>query len=184
MPRAILVTSLVVLAAFAVASLARAQGLSALKEHDINQPVDIEADRSELFGRDDAALYIGNVHVAQGQLDLFSERLHVFYSLPEGAANPEVHRLDATGNVRLESPSENASSDWGVYDVTERLITLGGNVVLTRGDSRLEGERLEIDLETGVAKLDGKTTENRSGRVRGRFVLPEKNDEDPGDDGG
>lgn len=183
MPRAIIVTSLVVLAACAVAFQAGAQGLSALKEHDINQPVEIEADRSELFGRDDAALFYGDVHVEQGELDLFSDRLHVFYSLPEGAADPEIHRLDATGNVRLQSPSESASSEWGVYDVTERLITLGGNVVMTRGDSRLEGERLEIDLETGVTKLDGKTTESQSGRVRGRFVLPEKKNEDPGDGG-
>jgi len=184
MPRAIIVTSVVVLAAFALAFEAQAQGLSALKAHDINQPVEIEADHSELFGRDDAALFIGNVHVEQGSLELFSDRLHVFYSLPEGATNPEIHRLDATGNVRLVSPSESAGSDWGVYDVTEQLITLGGNVILTRGESRLEGERLEIDLETGVTKLDGKTTQGQGGRVRGRFVLPDRKDEASEDDGG
>jgi len=183
MPQAIIMTILVLPLAIAAAFGAQAQGLSALKEHDINQPVEISAERSELFGRDDAALFIGSVHVIQGEMGLFSDRLHVFYSLPEGAADPEIYRLDATGHVRLESPSESARSEWGVYDVTERLITLGGGVVLTRGDSRLEGERLEIDLETGVTKLDGRATEREGGRVRGRFVLPDKENGDPGDDG-
>lgn len=152
-----------------------AQGLSALKDHNIDAPIEWEADRSELMGREDAAVLIGDVHVTQGDMELFSKRLHIFYNLPEGASDPQVQRLDATENVRLESPSETARASWGIYDVGERLITLGGGVTLNRGDSRLEGERLEIDLESGVTKLDGKRTgAEEQGRVRGRFVLPER----------
>jgi len=176
----------VLAAGFAVAATgAWAQGLSALKDHNIDAPIEWEADRSEVLGREDVAVLIGDVHVTQGDMELFSKRLHVFYSLPEGASDPEVQRLDATENVRLETPSETARASWGVYDVGERLITLGGGVTLNRGDSRLAGERLEIDLESGVTKLDGKPTgPDEQGRVRGRFVLPERDDGQAGEENG
>jgi len=164
---------------------AQAQGLSALKDHDIDGAITWEADRSELLGREDVAILIGNVHVRQGDMELFSDRLHVFYELPEGARDPKVQRLDATDNVRLESPSETARAAWGVYDVGERLITLGGGVNLVRGDSQLDGERLEIDLESGVTKLDGRRSgAEQEERVRGRFVLPENGEGDDEDGDG
>lgn len=148
------------------------QTISALKEHDINRPISWSAERSEILGREDLALLIGNVRVAQGDLLLTSDRLHIFYVLDDAAANPDVQRLDATGNVVLESPSETANAAWGVYDIENRLITLGGGVRLERGGSTLSGERLEIDLRNGVAKIDGGPVEGDSGRVEGEFALP------------
>lgn len=152
---------------------ALAQSLSALKNHDIDQPIEWEAERSELLGREDVALFIGDVHVVQGTLELFSDRLHVFYSIVEGQTDPNVERLDVTGNVTIVSLSEHVSAQWAVYDIPKRLITLGGGVKLSRGDTRLEGDRLEIDLVSGVTKLDGEATGREGARVRGRFILPE-----------
>lgn len=154
---------------------AATQSISALKNHDISQPIEWEADRSELLGREDVALFIGHVVVTQGGLSMRSDRLHVFYSLPEGSSDPVVERLDATGSVLLRSESETASADWGVYDVSGRIITLGGSVELVRGDTRLSGERLAIDLVSGVTRLDGDPAEGEEGRIRGRFVLPPAN---------
>lgn len=152
---------------------AAAQTLSALKNHNIDQPIEWEAERSELLGREDVALFIGDVHVTQGTLELTSDRLHVFYSLVEGQTDPSVERLDVTGNVTIVSPSERATSQWAVYDIPKRVITLGGGVKLNRGETRLEGDRLEIDLVSGVTKLDGEAAGEDGPRVRGRFILPE-----------
>ncbi len=157
----------------ACTSSAFSQGLSALKNHDIDQPIEWEAERSELLGREDVALFIGDVHVTQGTLELSSDRLHVFYSIVEGQTDPSVERLDVTGNVTIISPSEHVRAQWAVYDIPKRLITLGGGVKLNRGDTRLEGDRLEIDLISGVTKLDGEAADGDGARVRGRFILPE-----------
>lgn len=161
---------------------AMAQAISALRNHQVDGPIEWEADRSELLGREDTALFIGNVRVVQGELELTSDRLYVFYKLRPGEDDPDVERLDATGSVVVTSPSETARGDWGVYDIPQRIITLGGNVVVTRGDTRLAGERLEIDLESGVTRLDARTAEDQSGRVRGRFTVPRG--EGKPDDGG
>lgn len=160
---------------------AAAQAISALRNHRVDGPIEWEADRSELLGREDTALFIGNVRVLQGDLELTSDRLYVFYKLRPGEDDPDVERLDATGSVVVTSPSETARGDWGVYDIPNRIITLGGNVVVARGDTRLAGERLEIDLESGVTRLDARTEDDSRGRVRGRFTLPQG---ETGPDGG
>ncbi len=154
------------------ASTAAAQTISALRAHDVNQPIEWEADRSELLGREDTALFIGHVKVTQGSLVLRADRLYVFYKLPPGGDDPDVERLDATGHVRIESPSERVSADWGVYDIVNRIITLGGVVSVRRGETELHGKRLEIDLRSGVTKLDAGGPGAAGGRVRGRFAVP------------
>ncbi|MFQ5346449.1 MAG: LptA/OstA family protein [Rhodothalassiaceae bacterium] len=151
-----------------------AQAISALRAHDVDQPIEWEADRSELLGREDTALFIGHVKVTQGTLVLRADRLYVFYKLLPDSRDPEVERLDATGHVVIESPSESVTADWGVYDIVNRIITLGGVVTLRRGETELTGKRLEIDLRNGVTKLDANGVGGEAGRVRGRFAVPKK----------
>ena len=154
-------------------TLANAQGVSALKGHDSNAPVDVDADRIEVQDRADRAIFAGNVHVRQAALSLDAARLTVAYS---SAGGIEVERLDASGGVTVRSPSETARGDFGIYDLDRKLITLVGDVVLTRGGSRVSGSRLLIDLDTGRAVIDGGPpgTGESGGRVTGHFTVPQR----------
>jgi lipopolysaccharide export system protein LptA len=145
---------------------------SDLKSHDTYQPLDIDAERFELRQREGQAVFSGTVHVTQGKLILTSDTLTVFYESKGEGLNPSIDRLDARGRVKLSSSSEQVVSDWSVYDVNRRLVTFGGNVVLTQGQNTLNGERLELDLVSGLTKLDGEVGKN-DGRVRGTFSVPE-----------
>ena len=91
----------------------------------------------------------------------------------EGGGNPTILRIDAQGGVSLATPSERARSSYGIYDVTQRQLTMIGDVVLTQGDSVLRGQRLAIDLDSGRSTLDGASGSTRS-RVTGRFVVPQR----------
>lgn len=147
---------------------------SVLKSHDTYQPLDISAERLEMKQKEGRAIFKGAVNVRQGRMTLTADTLTVFYEAGQNAENPNIDRLDAQGSVQLMSESETLSGDWGVYDVDRRLITLGGNVVFAQGDNTLRGDRLEFDLVSGLAKLDGQASDD--GRVRGVFNVP-KNDE-------
>lgn len=160
----------------AIAALAQAQEpVSALKGHDANAPVDVTADRIEVQDRADRALFVGNVHVRQASLTLDTARLTVAYS---SAGGIQIQRLDASGGVVVRSPSETARGDFGVYDLDRRLITLIGDVVLSRGGSRINGSRLVIDLNSGRAVVDGGPAGvgQSGGRVTGRFTVPQRGD--------
>ena len=166
------------LLSFAVAAagfaLAPALGqTSALKGHNSNAPIDVASDRIEVQDRADRAIFSGNVVVRQSQLTLTAGRLTVAYSNSGGI---EIRRIDATGGVTVKSPSETARGDFGIYDLDRKLITLVGGVVLTRGDSRVNGARLVLDLDSGRAVMDGggpPGTTNQGGRVTGTFTVPQ-----------
>lgn len=164
-------------AAFAVSPVAGQEAGSALKGHDTDAPVDVAADRIEVQDRADRAIFSGNVDVRQGALRLNSARLTVAYSSSGGI---EIRRLEASGGVTLRSPSESARSQFAIYDLDRRLVTMIGAVSLTRGNSHVEGGRLVLDLDSGRAVMDGGTagapgTQNSGGRVTGRFTVPRRN---------
>ncbi len=90
-----------------------------------------------------------------------------------------VYWLDLTrisGGVVVRSPSETARGDFGIYDLNRRLITLIGAVRLERGDSRISGGRMTIDLDSGRAVVDGgpRGVGESGGRVTGRFTVPQR----------
>lgn len=156
-------------------ALAQTQGgpVSALKGHNSNAPIDVDAARIEVQDRADRAVFSGSVKVRQAELSLDTERLTVAYT---SAGGLQIDRLDASGGVVVRSPSETARGDFGIYDLNRRLITLIGSVQLQRGDSRISGGRMTIDLDSGRAVVDGGPAGvgESGGRVTGRFTVPQR----------
>lgn len=171
----LLVAALMV--AFAIGTLpVSAQQASALKGHDTGQALDILAGQIRIKQKKGQTFFTGGVKVSQGSLVLTANQIVVFYDLAEGFDNPSVQRLDATGGVALTSPSETVTSEWAVYDVEKRIVTLGGKVAYNSQNASIKGERLELNLITGLVKLDGQSQDGDQ-RVTGRFSVPkpEKN---------
>jgi lipopolysaccharide export system protein LptA len=168
----------------AIAQVRQEQPVSALKGHNSNAPVDVTADRIEVQDRADRAIFAGNVHVKQEDLTLNTDRLTVAYSSKAAAApatgngpgGVQIHRLDAAGGVVVHSPSETAKGDIGIYDLDRKLITLLGNVQLTRQQNQVNGSRLVIDLDSGRAVVDGGPpgVNQSGGRVTGHFTVPQR----------
>ena len=158
----------------ALGGVALAQSpISALRGHNTNAPIDVSADRIEVQDRADRAIWSGNVQVRQDQLTLEAQRLTLAYTTAGGL---EIDRLDASGGVVVRSPSETARGDFGIYYLNRRLIMLIGSVRLERGDSRISGGRLTIDLDSGRAVVDGGPAGvgESGGRVTGRFTVPQR----------
>lgn len=153
---------------------AQQQPMSALKGHNSDAPVDVTADRIEVQDRDDRAIFAGNVHVKQAELTLDTARLTIAYSGGAGGGGVQIRRLDAAGGVTVRSPSETGKGEFGIYDLDRKLITIIGNVELTRGQNRVFGQRLMIDLNSGRAVIDGGPpgVNQSGGRVTGHFTVP------------
>jgi lipopolysaccharide export system protein LptA len=164
----------------AIGQVRQVQPVSALKGHNSNAPVDVTADRIEVQDRADRAIFAGNVHATQAELTLDTQRLTVAYSnAPQngGGTSVQIRRLDAAGGVVVHSPSETAKGDFGIYDLDHKLITVIGNVQLTRGPNVVNGQRLVINLDSGRAVVDGGPpgVNSSGGRVTGHFTVPQKN---------
>lgn len=163
-----------ILAFFALAAtsgMALAQeGISALKGHDSRAPIDLAADHAEAQDRADRAVFSGNVVVRQAGLTLRTARLTLAYTGNDGI---DINRIDASGGVIVNSPSETARGNFATYDLDAGLITMVGDVRLERQGSSLSGGRLVIDLNSGRATMDGgvRGVNQSGGRVTGRFTV-------------
>lgn len=149
--------------------------VSSLKEHDVQNPVDISADRLEVKQQENIALFTGNVVVSQSEMSLVSDRITVFYQGERQENNSSsISRLDASGNVVMTSPTETIKSTWGVYDFAEKIITLGGDVEFSNSDGQIRSPRLQLNLTTGQITMDGGRVEGEgSDRVSGQFTPPQ-----------
>jgi lipopolysaccharide export system protein LptA len=87
----------------------------------------------------------------------------------------KIDRIDAFDNVAIVTPTDIVRGNQGVYNVETGIATLTGSVKITRGDSQLNGDRAEVDLNSGQSRL----LSGPGGPVRGVFV-PDKGSGRPG----
>ncbi len=83
-----------------------------------------------------------------------------------------MERIEAIGNVHLSTKTDIVTADRGDYQLDAGLATVTGDVRITRGETQLNGDRAEVDLNTGQSRLvtDRAGTRNPNERVRGIFM--------------
>jgi lipopolysaccharide export system protein LptA len=81
---------------------------------------------------------------------------------PGGSSS--IKRLEARGNVVVTQKDQVVTGETAVFDTKTNLITMLGGVVLTQGKNVLRGDRLLVDMTSGVSRV-----ESDSGRVQGLF---------------
>jgi lipopolysaccharide export system protein LptA len=159
-----------------------------------DQPIQIEAASLEMRDKKKEATFAGNVKVIQGDTTMTSKTLVVFYdstsppapapaantkaasskaakAAPMQAASPgpggssSIRRLEAKGNVVVTQKDQIVTGESAVFDTRANMITMLGGIVLTQGKNVLRGDRLLVDMATGVSRV-----ESDSGRVQGLFI--------------
>ncbi|HEX3810208.1 MAG TPA: lipopolysaccharide transport periplasmic protein LptA [Rhizomicrobium sp.] len=137
---------------------------SAFGGHNSNAPIAVSADSFQGDINAKVGTYVGNVIVTQGDVKLRADRVRV------SVAGGKPDHIDAVGHVVLVSASGTATGENGVYDVGPRIVTLTGNVVLTKDKNVMRGTSLQVNLVTGQAQLQAKGA--AGGRVQGIFTPP------------
>ncbi len=147
-----------------------------------DQPIQIEAARLEMRDKKKEATFSGNVKVVQGDTTMTSKILVVFYeSSGEGTSSPaantkaaksaapmqsaspgpggasSIKRLEARGNVVVTQKDQVVTGETAVFDTKSNLITMLGGVVLTQCKNVLRGDRLMVDMTTGVSRVESDT---------------------------
>ena len=153
-----------------------------------DQPIQIEAASLEMRDKKKEATFSGNVKVVQGDTTMTSKTLVVFYdsgqapdspqpAAPKGAksatmqsATPgpggssSIRRLEAKGSVVVTQKDQVVTGETAIFDTRANLITMLGGVVLTQCKNVLKGDRLKVDMTTGVSRV-----ESDNGKVQGMF---------------
>jgi lipopolysaccharide export system protein LptA len=158
-----------------------------------DQPIQIEAASLEMRDKKKEATFAGNVKVVQGDTTMTSKTLVVFYDSSSGQAAPapapapapaksaksapmqsatpgpggssSIKRLEARGNVVVTQKEQVVTGETAIFDTKANLITMVGGVVLTQCQNVLRGDRLLVDMTTGVSRV-----ESDSGRVQALII--------------
>ncbi len=102
-----------------------------------------------------------------------ADTLMAHFSAKEGQErSSEMERIEAIGNVHLSTETDIVTAEQADYDLKAGFATLTGDVRITRGETQLNGDRAEVDLNTGRSRLLTKTAGARdpNERVRAIFV--------------
>lgn len=162
-----------------------------------DQPVHIEAATLEVRDKQKQATFSGDVRVKQGDTGLRCKSLVVFYeqdgessdqsktlqaATPGPGGEQRIKRLEARGAVVVTQKEQTATGDLGVFDMKTNTVTLTGNpVVMTQGQNVLRGEKLVVDLTSGVSRVE--LNKGGQGRVQGLFQPGSSGLEKPGPNG-
>jgi len=136
-----------------------------------DQPVKIDAASLEVRDRSKVATFSGNVHLVQGDTTLRCKTLVVYYdgdttggpSVTAATAGPtgsqQIRRMEAKGGVLVTQKDQTATGESAIYDMKDNTVTLiapsGGSVAVTQGGNVMKGDRLVVDLASGVSHLKG-----------------------------
>ena len=145
-----------------------------------DQPIQIEAASLEMRDKKKEATFSGNVKVVQGDTTMTSKTLVVFYDAGPTSAPPpaaakgsksgsmqaaspgpggssSIRRLEAKGSVVVTQKDQVVTGETAVFDPRANLITMVGGVngvVLTQCKNVLSGDRLKVDMTTGVSRVE------------------------------
>jgi lipopolysaccharide export system protein LptA len=145
-----------------------------------DKPIQINAAALEMRDKDKAATFSGNVKVVQGDTTMLCKTLVVYYdnndqpadakkpamksATPGPSGSSSIRKLEAKGGVVVTQKDSTVTGDRGIFDMRANTVTMHGNVLLTKDKNVLRGDRLIVDLTTGVSRV-----ESDSGRVQGVF---------------
>ena len=152
-----------------------------------DQPVHIEAATLEVRDKQKEATFSGDVRVTQGDTNMRCNSLVVFYEggpggpgdagktktktktmttdQPGPGGEQRIKRLEARGGVVVTQKEQTVTGSLGVFDMKTNTVTVTGNVVMTQGKNVLRGDRLVVNLTTGLSRVES----GKNGRVEGLF---------------
>ena len=159
-----------------------------------DQPIQIEAASLEVRDKKKEAVFSGNVKVTQGDTTMTSKSLVVFYdqgsppaeqpaapkqkgakaapgapmqsAAPGPTGSSSIKRLEARNNVVVTQKDQVVTGELAVFDTRANLITISGGVVMTQCKNVMRGDRLMVDMTTGMSRV-----ESDSGKVQ--VLLPQ-----------
>ena len=154
------------LQACALALAIAVSGAAGAKTSDRNQPMDIEADRSDCGLGDNAnCTLFGNVSISQGTMQVGAARAVIHQT----GGNPS--RAQLSGGVTLRQQLDdggtiNAKASNVDYDMRTEVVTFTGDVTINQARGVLTGQRVVYNMRTGQVQSGGEG----SGRVKMRIM--------------
>lgn len=120
--------------------------------------IDVEADRMDVDKAKGTTVFRGNVKATQGDVLIKGAVLTLFTNKDTN----KIDKMDVEKNVYIKWQDRESTCDKAVYILEKKYMELTGNVVITRGQDRVSGQRVTIDMMKEIHVVEG----GQNGRVK------------------
>ncbi len=159
-------------AAGAQAPVKAPTGGSATAKDERSQPLTVDADRMERFGKESLVIFTGNVVARQNNSVQYAERMEVYLD----EKGDRVLRAISTGSIRIITRDcRTATAKRAEYFDLEQRVVLSGNARVWQDDNVVSGDTITIYLSQDRSVVQGGTQE----RVKAVFY-PREDDKKNG----
>jgi lipopolysaccharide export system protein LptA len=132
------------------------------------QPVTVDSDKMERFGKESLTIFTGNVVARQNNNVQYADRMEVYFDEKED----RILRMVSTGNVRIiTSDCRTGTARRAEYYDLEQRVVLIGNARVWQEDNVVSGETITIYISQDRAVAQGGKQE----RVKGIFYPRDSN---------
>src|SRR4029077_480319 len=145
-----------------------AEGDGAEREkEDRNQPVTVDSDKMERFGKEGLVIFTGNVVARQNNSVQYADRMEVYLD----EKGDRILRTVSTGNIRIITKDcrTGTARRAEYYDLEQRVVLIGGARVW-QDDNVVSGETITIYLSQDRSVVQGGNQE----RVKAVFFPREQ----------
>ena len=144
---------------------------SAPSGEDRTQPVTVDSDKMERFGKESLVVFTGNVVARQNNSVQYADRMEVYLD----EKGDRILRTVSTGNVRIVTRDcRTGTARRAEYHDLEQRVVLSGNARVWQEDNVVSGESIVIYLSQDRSVVQGGKQE----RVKAVFYpRDEKKDE-------
>jgi lipopolysaccharide export system protein LptA len=160
----------VVLAAAAAAGAqpATSDKTPARPREERGQPVTVDSDKMERFGKESLVVFTGNVVARQNSSVQYADRMEVYLD----EKGDRILRTVSTGNVRIITKDcRTGTAQRAEYHDLEQRVVLIGNARVWQEDNVVSGESIVIYLSQDRSVAEG----GKQGRVKGIFYPRDAN---------
>jgi lipopolysaccharide export system protein LptA len=149
------------------------------------EPIRIDANKLEVFDKEQKAVYSGDVIAVRGTTTTRSTVMTIFYDNKKAqqqqgagavrnanggnapAQDGALKRIEFKGPVSVVNGSQTATANEMIYDAIGKVVILKGNAVVADGPNVQRGELMTYNTEDSIATI---TNPAPGGRVQGVFT--------------
>jgi len=134
----------------------------ATKPRSNSQPVTVDAEKMERFGKESLTIFTGNVIARQSNNVQYADRMEVYFDEKED----RILRMVSTGNVRIITADcrTGTARRAEYYDLEQRIVLIG-NARVWQQDNVVSGETITIYISQDRAVAQA----GKGERVKGVF---------------
>jgi lipopolysaccharide export system protein LptA len=142
---------------------------------DRGQPVTVDSDKMERFGREGLVIFSGNVVARHNNSVQYADRMEVYLD----EKSERILRTVSTGNVRIITRDcRTGTARRAEYHDLEQRVVLSGNARVWQEDNVVSGESIAIYLSQDRSVVEGGKQERVKAIFYPRDAKDDKKDKD------